>query len=266
MAVYRFIEPRLGRRRLREWRMRAFRLLAFLALIIALCAIGLALLDNSAEPDAHKLLLGVWNAVNLVTTLGDFTGFDLRQKLFMLGAMLCVMILGAYAIGELTGILSSAEVVAYRENRRMERTLKDLSGHSIVLGFVGAGRMLAAQLREAGHTVVVIDRDPGNAAEASDLGYLAVQGDAGVNDGVLHNARIGTARALFVTTADVHRNLSLTLMAHTLNAKLRIIVTAPDERWGEMLRRAGASEVVIADRVLAQAMLSRLDGPGAHAC
>jgi hypothetical protein len=46
------------------------------------------------------------------------------------------------------------------------------------------------------------------------------------------SARIDSASALFITTAD--------------------------ERWGQILLRAGASEVVIADRLLADAMLGRL--------
>ena len=50
----------------------------------------------------------------------------------------------------------------------------------------------------------------------------------------------------------------MTLMAHTLNPNLRIVVTGADERWGQILRRAGASEIVIADRLLADAMLGRL--------
>lgn len=261
MAIYRSIEPHVGRLRLLEWRRRALRVLAFLATSLLLCAVGLVLLDNSGEPASHKLLLGLWNAVNLVTTLGDFSDFDLRQKIFMLFAMLAIMIIGGYAINQLTGILSSPDVIAYRENRQMKRVLENLSGHVVVLGFVGLGRMLAPQLRKAGHEVVVIDREDANTELAANMGFLVVKGDAGVDDAVLGSARCDSAHTLFVTTDDPNRNLALTLMAHTLNARLRIVVTAASERWGEMLRRAGASEVVIAERLLADAMLSRLGDP-----
>ena len=258
LAIYRFIEPRLGRVRLHQWRMSALRVLLLLAVIVMLTTVGLALLDNSDDVLHQRFLNGFWNAVNLVTTLGDFTPFDPRQKAFMMVAMLCVMITGAYAITQMTGILSSPEVAAYRENHRMERTLKTLTGHVVVLGYVGLGKLLAAQLRESGHRVIVIDRDDANAALASDMGFMVVNGDAGVDDGVLRSARIDSASALFVTTADEHRNLTMTLMAHTLNPNLRIVVTGADERWGQILRRAGASEIVIADRLLADAMLGRL--------
>ena len=263
MAIYRFVEPRLGRMRLREWRWGALRVLLVLALVIAFTALGLALLDNSDANLRDKLMLGLWNAVNLVSTLGDFSNFDARQKLFMMGAMLCVMITGAYAITQLTGLLSSPQAVAYRENRRMEHALDKLSGHLVVIGYVGLGKLLADQLRDAGQQVVIIDRDEGNAGLASEAGFNVIKGDAGNDDGVLKIARIGVARALFVTTADAHRNLTLTLMSHTLNPKLRIVVAGSDESWGRILRRAGASDVVIANRLLADAMLACLGQSGA---
>ncbi len=261
MAIYRVIAPRVGRRRLNEWRRRARYIMMFLVGIIVSCAVGLALLDDAERPLAHKLLDGLWNAANLVTTLGAFTPFDLRQKGFMLFIMLGVIITAAYAIGQLTGILSHPDVVAYRENLRMERSLNALGGHVVVLGFIGLGQMLATRLREARRQVVVIERSDANAALASDMGFVVVQGDAGHDDGVMQKAKIDTARALFVTTEEPSRNLALTLAAHTLNPQLRIIVTGETERWGEMMRRAGASEVVIADRLLAESMLEHLD-PG----
>ncbi len=259
MSIYRVIAPRIGRHRLDEWRRRVRYIVMFLVGIIVSCAVGLALLDNAERPMAHKLLDGLWNAANLVTTLGAFTPFDLQQKGFMLFIMLGVIVTGAYAIGQLTGILSHPDVVAYRENLRMERSLNRLEGHVVVLGFIGLGQMLATRLREAGRQVVVIDRSDANAALASDMGFVVVQGDAGHDDGVLQKAKIDTACALFVTTEEPIRNLALTLAAHTLNPQLRIIVTGETERWGEMMRRAGASEVVIADRLLAESMLGHLD-------
>ena len=147
----------------------------------------------------------------------------------------------------------------------MERTLKNLSGHAVVLGFVGTSGSLADQLHRAGHAVVIIERDPARAALAAEQGYLVVEGDAAQSDGVLAGARIDSASALFVATGDDNRNLALTLMARSLQPALRIVVTATDQRWGEMLTRAGASEVVIADRLLAQAMLAHLDRASAKA-
>lgn len=255
MPIYRFVEPRLGRGRLDTWRLRAFRMVALLGALIAACAVGLAILDNSSDRDLQgKLMLGLWNAINLVTTLGDFSEFDAKQRGFMLFIMLGVIVLGAYSMTQLTGILSSEAVVAYKENRDMEKVLDKLSDHAVVIGYIGVARTLARSLRDGGLTVVVIERDENASSIASDEGFLVVHGEAGVDDDLLHKARIGTARSLFVTSDDANRKLAITLAAHTLNAKLQIVVTGDTPRWGEMLRRAGATHVLIGDQLIAEAM------------
>jgi hypothetical protein len=255
VGVYRFNAAQLGRARLRDWRRRVIGLSAFLALVVLSAAGGLALLDDRQVEPYERLLSGVWNALNLILTLGDFQGLDSRQRLLLVVVMVIVVVLGAFAIGQLAGILSSDEVLTYRENHRMERQMKHLAGHAVVLGYVGLGRAIADRLLAAGRQVVVIDRDDDNAAAASERGLPAVTGDAGVDDGVLRAAHVDSAGVLFVTAGDPHRNLTLTLMSHALNPALQIVVVAESEQWGAMLRRAGATHVVVADHVLAEAML-----------
>ena len=60
-----------------------------------------------------------------------------------------------------------------------------------------------------------------------------------------------------VTTEDPDRKLSITLLAHSINPTLRIAVTGASP-GAELLRRAGASEVVITDDLIADALVDRL--------
>lgn len=61
-----------------------------------------------------------------------------------------------------------------------------------------------------------------------------------------------------MTTEDPDRNLALTLMAHSRNPKLKIAVTGESDPRGALLHRAGASEVVIADELIAGALVDRI--------
>jgi voltage-gated potassium channel len=140
----------------------------------------------------------------------------------------------------------------------MEHKLDNLGNHVIVIGFGALGRLVAGRLHDAGERVVVIDRDDELAAQASNLGYLVVQGDAGVDDAALDRAGIERARALVVTTEDPDRKLSITLMAHSRNAALKIAVTGANSPRGALLNRAGASQVVIMDHLIADALVGRL--------
>jgi hypothetical protein len=231
---------------------------ALLLAALAVCAIGLFALDTSSHPLPAKVFRGLWNALNLLTTLGDFTSLDQREKLFMMATMVAFLMIGGYALSSLTGFLSSDAVMTRRENKNMEHKLDHLANHVILIGFGTLGRLVAARLQGAGEQVIVIDRAGDLACQASSLGYLGVQGDAGVDDVALDRARIEQAKALVVTTEDPDRKLSITLMAHSRNPKLKIAVTGANSPRGALLQRAGASEVVVMDDLIAAALVDRL--------
>lgn len=261
MPVYRVIEPGLGRLQVQEWRRRAVRTLGLLFLTLIGCTIGLIFLAPADEPLIHKTFTALWNAVNLITTLGAFTEFTDSQKVFVIMTMVIFMIIGGYAVSTLTGILSSDAVMAHRENKAMARTLDHLANHVVVIGFGTLGQLVAGRLRDASDCVLVIDRNKELAGTASELGYLVVQGDAGADDNVLIRARIDTARALVVTTEDADRKLAIMLMAHTFNPQLKIAVTGRNSSRGALFHRAGASEVVVVDELVAGALIERLGKP-----
>jgi voltage-gated potassium channel Kch len=258
MPIYRFVESRLGRLRVREWRRRAMHTLGLLLLALLGCMSGLVVLDPTPQPFARKAFAALWNASNLISTLGDFTAFSGNQRTFMIVAMFTFLSIGAFAVSRLTGILASDAVLAHRENRLMDRILDRLAGHVVMVGFGAVGRLVASRLQSSGERVLLIERDANLAAQASELGFLVLQGDAGVDPDVLNRARIETARALVVTTEDPDRKLAITLLAHTLNPQLTIAATGQNDPRGALLQRAGASEVVVVEDLVADALLDRL--------
>lgn len=243
---------------MREWRRRLLYTVGLLLVTLTVCAIGLVALDTSNHLLPAKVFRGFWNAINLVTTLGDFTSLDQREKVFMMATMVAFLMIGGYALSSLTGIFSSDAVMTRRENRNVERKLEQLTNHVIVIGFGPLGRLVASRLHEAGEQVIVVERSNDLATQASNLGYLVVEGDAGVTDAVLDHSRIDHAKALVVTTEDPDRKLAITLMAHSRNPKLNIAVTGANSPRGALLRSAGASQVVITDDLIAAALVNRL--------
>src|SRR5262249_51505884 len=175
MPIYRVHELRTGHRRIREWRRGVLRTVGLLAAVLAVCALGMILLDTSAQPLSGKMSRGLWNALNLITTLGDFSNLDQREKNFMMVTMIFFMVIGGYALTRLSGILSSDAVLALRENGSMEDKLNRITNHVIVIGFGTLGQLVAAQLRTGGEQVVILERAEDLAEQASALGYLVVQ-------------------------------------------------------------------------------------------
>ena len=127
-----------------------------------------------------------------------------------------------------------------------------------MVGFSAIGRRVAEQLVHSGEHILIIERDPSTAEIASTLGYLVVEGDAGVDGGVLERAAIERARVLTITIGNADRRLTITLLARTLNPRLRIVVLAADDPRREVLERAGATAVIIVDDLVARALIDHM--------
>jgi hypothetical protein len=242
----------------REWRRRARHAIGLLFLSLALSTTGLVLLDGSKAPFSKRLFTAMWDAVNLTTTLGDFSDFDERQKIFMLAAMLVTMLVAAYAISRLTGILSGDDVMVYRENRAMELKFERLARHVVVVGYRSLGQRIATKLQHAGETVLVLVGDRALADLAAENGHLVILSAPETFDDALRRARLDSAKALVVTTPDSDANLAVTLLANAANRSLPIVAPSESDLRKTLLENAGATEVVIGDEILADALIGKL--------
>jgi len=245
----------LGETRYRRWLRSMRQTAAVFVATVALCTLGLYLLDSGGEANETRLLDALWNAANTISTLGALTTLNDPQRAFMIVAMLTLVGTAGYALTMMAANLSNAEIRVYRENRRVQKIISGLSGHTILAGFGPVGRIVAEKLTAEGETVVVVDRDLDVASEASNLGYLTVQGSIG-EDEVLQQAHTEHAHAMVVTIPDPDRVLACVLMARMLNPELQIYsVSNSAKPW---LLHAGATDVVFGDEVIAEAILKRL--------
>ena len=257
MPLYTALPPAEGRRKLRKWRGTVFRASGLLMLTLFGCMAGLFMLDDSTDPLGDRLFSALWNAANTISMIGDLNPLNHDQEVFMIGAMFTLMVVGGYAITVLTGVLSGDDVQAYREYRRVEKKLGELSGHYVVAGYGVIGRRVANRLRQDGRTVVVVEFNEEDAKRASDMGFLTVLLVAG-RDEALEKVRLDTAAALLVAILNTDRKLALTLIARGMNPKLPIVVADDSDAEESWLPHAGASRVILVDDLVAQALIDEL--------
>ena len=115
----------------------------------------------------------------------------------------------------------------------------------IVCGFGRFGRAVVEELIRNAVAMVVIEADPAKQADLDTVGALHVAGSA-LEDSVLEDAGIGSARAIIVATGSDADNVYITLSAREKNPKILIYARGDSEAGLRRLKLAGADQVVAA--------------------
>jgi voltage-gated potassium channel len=159
-----------------------------------------------------------------------------------------------YAVTSLTRFMIDGVISNYYRDRKVKRRVKKLSNHVIICGYGRNGSQAASDLGIHKLPYIVIENNPeivDSLRDSDDILYI--EGDA-TQDEVLHLAGVQDARAMITTLPVDADNLYVVLTAKGLNPGLKIISRASNESSDIKLRRAGASNVIMPDRVGGQRM------------
>jgi voltage-gated potassium channel len=200
-------------------------------------------------------------SVITITTVGFGEVHPLSTGGRVFTGLLIILGVGAitYALSTVTNYVLAGEVLGLIKERRMRRVIESMQGHYVVCGFGELGRQVCGELKRNHRALVVVDISEASTRKASEMGYLTVHGDAGI-DLVLRQAGIERASGLLVATDDDATNLLVVLTARVLNNQLSIVARANLEEVASKLHRAGADKVLfphgIAGRRMAQMLIN----------
>lgn len=162
------------------------------------------------------------------------------------------------AMGVMTQTVIELQFGSLLGRRRSKKMIANLKDHYIICGFGRVGRGAAAELREAGASLVIIDRREERVEWAMRSGYLACLGDS-TRDETLKEAQIHTAVGLIGALATDADNLFVVISAKSLNSRIRVAARAAEEEAERKMRQVGADFVfapyVITGTRLAQSLL-----------
>jgi voltage-gated potassium channel len=174
---------------------------------------------------------------------GEINPLGQRGRLFTM----VLIIMGVVSIGYIVNRLTEALIQGYFQEgireRQERRLIEKLSDHYIICGLGRTGRQVAIEFHAEKIPFVVIDADPAQIDRAKELNYIALLGDATLDESLL---AAGIDRALCIVaalTSDAE-NLYTVLSAKTLNPRIRAIARASTEEAVQKLQRAGADAVV----------------------
>jgi len=122
--------------------------------------------------------------------------------------------------------------------------IEKLRNHFIICGYGHMGRAVVGQLKRSEVPFVVLETNQELYCELLKDGVPAIHGDAKARE-VLLSAGIERARGICIVIDNDLENLSITITARSLNAKLKIITRAGQRCYADSLRTSGADEVII---------------------
>ncbi len=144
-----------------------------------------------------------------------------------------------------TALIVELDLGGVLRRRKIMRTIEALDNHFIICGVGRMGRVVVAEMVQAGHPFVVVENSPDRIARLRDSypEALIVEGDA-TREQTLHNARVDTALGLAACLAEDADNLLVCITARSLSPRLTTVARAYNEESVDKLRRAGADHVV----------------------
>jgi CPA2 family monovalent cation:H+ antiporter-2 len=115
--------------------------------------------------------------------------------------------------------------------------------HTIICGYGRVGAVLGDALDRRGFAYSVVELNPAIVRDLRALGVPAVYGDAGAEP-VLEHAGIRQARVLVIASVDLVSTPATIRYARKVNPSIAIITRAQAASEVELLRSAGANEIV----------------------
>lgn len=240
---------------------KVFYAISLLALIILVGTVGFTLIEED-----YSLFDAFYMTIITISTAGfqevGPNGLSNAGRLFT--AFLIITSFGtfAYAVSAITSYLVGGEYRRYFKQYRLKKILDNIESHVIVCGLGRVGKQATYELGVHGNQFVVIEEDEDvvdkHRTEFPD--YTFMEADATVDD-TLIAAGIMKASALITTLPKDADNLFVVLSARELNPNLKIISRASSSTSIKKLRRAGADNVIMPDKVGGSHMASLVTTP-----
>jgi CPA2 family monovalent cation:H+ antiporter-2 len=124
---------------------------------------------------------------------------------------------------------------------------------AVIFGYGRVGRLVATALQRRGFSFVVVDESPRAVRDAREAGIVAIRGNV-ENRGVLDRAPLDRATVLVVALPDPVATRLVVDTARRTHARLPIVARTHSQAERSILRRLGATVVVVGEVELALEM------------
>jgi voltage-gated potassium channel len=230
--------------------------LSLLFVVIIIGVIGYKILGFTVVESFYQTVI-------TIATVGFKEVHPLSDSGMIFTAFLIIFSFGifAYAVTTLTRYIVEGVYRNTIKDSKVKRRIDNLSGHVVICGYGRNGKQAAVELADHDVPVLIVEKDLELIQSLRTIpNMLYVEGDA-VDEEVLLQCRLENARALITTLPLDADNLFVVLSAKEINPGLTIISRASVDRADTKLKRAGATNVIMPDKIGGQRMAKLVAQP-----
>ncbi|WP_456399713.1 potassium channel family protein [Mesoaciditoga sp.] len=198
-------------------------------------------------------------------------GFGLPKEMTKPGYIFTIiMIMGGisifvYAVSNFAAFFMDGDIKKYMELKKVNKMIESMKDHCVIVGGGKVGKYVALRLTNRKYPYVLVDSSQEIIENVRELinekNFAYVIGDA-TNEDTLIKAGILRAKTLVLTLPDDSLNVYITLMAKSLNYKLKIISKASDVGAIKRLGYAGVDNIVSSTEMVGSRMALLVTNPG----
>jgi len=211
-----------------------------------------------------NLLDSLYMTVITISTVGFRevgSEFSPAGKVFTIGLIISSLGTLAYVGSNMARFIFDGELANYIKTYKVDKKIAKLKNHVIIVGYGRNGEQAATELKENNVDFVIIDKRDGVISRVrTNPDMLYIKGDATQED-ILEQAGVYNARALIASTPNDADNVFVVLTARSMNPRLVVISRASELESQMKLKRAGATNVIMPERIGGQRMAKLVHQP-----
>ena len=205
----------------------------------------------------------VYQTIITIATVGFEEVHQLDNRGMWFTSFMVIFSIGIffYAVTSFTRFIVEGVFMNTYKDNKVKRKINKISDHVVICGYGRNGKQVAIELHEHNVKTVIVEQNAEIAQVLRETpGMLYVEGDA-TDEEVLMQTHLESARAMITTLPQDADNLFVVLSAKELNPDMKIISRASQDNSDVKLKRAGATNVIMSDKIGGQRMAKLVAQP-----
>ena len=215
-----------------------------LTFVIFIGVVGFMIVSKESFIDALYMTVITMSTVGF----GTLHKLDQNEKLFTIFLILISITTYAYSVKALTEYFASGQFFQNLKQKKVQQEIQNLKNHTVVCGYGRNGKQAVAKLKQFNQPCIVIEKRKDEIADLERDNILYVEGDA-TNDEDLKKVGLERAKSLITALPSDADNLFVVLSARQFNKDFIIISRASNESSYGKLKIAGATNVIMPDKL-----------------